>query len=84
MNRLTDDQKQALALLAVGAALAALALHPPKWLVKVYLTVEKAAALAAGLLLAVAGASALLGLDSGRQAAAPDYTIEFDEDEKNQ
>ena len=43
MNRLTDDQKQALALLAVGAALAALALHPPKWLVKVYLAVEKAA-----------------------------------------
>ena len=65
MNRLTDDQKQALALLAVGAALAALALHPPKWLVKVYLAVEKAAALAAGVLLAVAGASALLGLDSG-------------------
>ena len=84
MNRLTDDQKQALALLAVGAALAALALHPPKWLVKVYLAVEKAAALAAGVLLAVAGASALLGLDSGSQAAAPDYTIEFDEDEKNQ
>lgn len=84
MNRLTDDQKQALALLAVGAALAALALHPPKWLLKVYLAVEKAAALAAGVLLAVAGASALLGLDSGRQAAAPDYTIEFDEDEKNQ
>ena len=84
MNRLTDDQKQALALLAVGAALAALALHPPKWLVKVYLAVEKAAALAAGVLLAVAGASAPLGLDSGRQAAAPDYTIEFDEDEKNQ
>ena len=84
MNRLTDDQKQALALLAVGAALAALALHPPKWLVKVYLAVEKAAALAAGVLLAVAGASALLGLDSGRQAAVPDYTIEFDEDEKNQ
>ena len=49
-----------------------------------YLAVEKAAALAAGVLLAVAGASALLGLDSGRQAAAPDYTIEFDEDEKNQ
>ena len=84
MNRLTDDQKQALVLLAVGAALAALALHPPKWLVEVYLAVEKAAALAAGVLLAVAGASALLGLDSGRQAAAPDYTIEFDEDEKNQ
>ena len=84
MNRLTDDQKQALALLAVGAALAALALHPPKWLVKVYLAVEKAAALAAGVLLAVAGTSAMLGLDSGRQAAAPDYTIEFDEDEKNQ
>ena len=78
MNRLTDDQKQALALLAVGAALAALALHPPKWLVKVYLAVEKAAALAVGVLLAVAGASALLGLDSGRQDAAPDYTIEFD------
>ena len=84
MNRLPDDQKQALALLAAGAALAALALHPPKWLVKVYLAVEKAAALAAGVLLAVAGVSALLGPDAGKQAAAPDYTIEFDADEKNQ
>ena len=71
MNKLNDTQKNALLLVAVGAALAALAIHPPKWLTAVYLAFER-----------VAGVAALLSPAPAQDAAPqPDYTIEFDDDD---
>lgn len=82
MNKLNDTQKNALLLVAVGAALAALAIHPPKWLTAVYLAFERAVAACAGVLLAVAGVAALLSPAPAQDAAPqPDYTIEFDDDD---
>lgn len=82
MKRLNNTQKQGIALVLVGTAIAVLSIRPPKWLVRAYLTFEQAVAACVGVLLAVAGAAALLGLDASarKQADAPVYTIHFDDE----
>lgn len=81
MNPLNNNQKQGIALVLAGTLIAVLAIHPPKWLTRLYLVLERAVAACAGVLLAVAGAAALMGL--ARQPGAnaePVYTIHFEED----
>ena len=50
--------KEGLALLGIGAAVVALALHPPRLLCRIYLAIEKAAAVFLGVMLALAGIAA--------------------------
>ena len=78
---MNDRQKQGIALVLTGTVLAALAIHPPKMLTAVYLAFERAVAACAGVLLAAAGAAALLGLDAPHTGKAPDYTIDYDDAE---
>ena len=72
--------REGLALLGIGAAIVALALHPPRLLCRIYLAIEKAAAIFLGVSLALAGITALIGLagqpsDKGPEVA---YTIDYD------
>lgn len=77
---MNDRQKQGIALVLTGTVLAALAIHPPKVLTAVYLAIERALVACAGVLLAAAGAAALLGLDAPHTAKEPDYTIDYADD----
>ena len=72
--------KEGLALLGIGAAVVALALHPPRLLSRIYLAMEKAAAVFLGVMLALAGIAALLGLTEQPSDEKPPvaYTIDYD------
>ncbi len=72
--------KEGLALLGIGAAVVALALHPPRLLCRIYLAMEKAAAVFLGVMLALAGIAALLGLTEQPSDEKPPvaYTIDYD------
>lgn len=72
--------KEGLALLGIGAAIVALALHPPRLLCRIYLAIEKAAAIFLGVSLALAGIAALAGLTGQPSDQAPEvaYTIDYD------
>ena len=76
---MNEKQKSGLLLALIGVALTAVALRPPKALVRVYLAVEQALAVFLGVLLAAAGIGGLLGNASPKAGGKPDYTIEFDE-----
>ena len=54
----------------IGVALTAVALRPPKALVRVYLAVEQALAVFLGVLLAAAGIGGLLAMPAPRRAAS--------------
>lgn len=72
--------KEGLALLGIGAAVVALALHPPRLLCRIYLAMEKTAAILLGVMLALAGIAALLGLTEQPSDEKPPvaYTIDYD------
>lgn len=72
--------REGLALLGIGAAIVALALHPPRLLCRIYLAIEKAAAIFLGVSLALAGIAALIGLAGQPSGNAPEvaYTIDYD------
>lgn len=72
--------KEGLALLGIGAAVVALALHPPRLLCRIYLAIEKATAVFLGVMLALAGIAALLGLTEQPSDEKPPvaYTIDYD------
>ena len=80
MKQLNDTQKQSIALVLLGTLIAVLAIHPPRWLVSIYLILERAVAACVGVLLAVAGAAALMGLAKIPSGGKPVYTFHFDED----
>lgn len=81
MKELNDMQKQSIALVLLGTLIAVLAIRPPRWLVSVYLILERAVAACVGVLLAVAGAAALMGLAKvPGSGSEPVYTFHFDED----
>lgn len=62
MKKLDNDTRAGLALLATGALIIALATHPPRFLCRLYLAIEKAGAVSLGFLLAMTGLVSLLGL----------------------
>lgn len=72
--------KEGLALLGIGAAVVALALHPPHLLCRICLAIEKAAAVFLGVMLALAGIAALLGLTEqpSDEKLPVAYTIDYD------
>ena len=72
--------KEGLALLGIGAAIVALALHPPRLLCRIYLAIEKAAAIFVGVSLVMGGIAALIGLAGQPSDNAPEaaYTIDYD------
>ena len=72
--------KEGLALLGIGAAVVALALHPPRLLCRIYLAIEKAAAIFVGVSLVMGGIAALIGLAGQPSDNAPEvaYTIDYD------
>lgn len=78
---MSDKQRSGLLLALVGAALTALALRPPKALVRLYLAVEQAVAVCLGVLLTAAGIAGLLGRGVPKAGSKPDYTIEYDEED---
>ena len=82
---MNEKQRSGLFLALLGVALTAVALRPPKLLVRVYLAFEQAVAVLLGVLLAAAGIAGLLGKSPARESAKPDYTIEYDDaDDQNQ
>ena len=72
--------REGLALLGIGAAIVALALHPPRLLCRIYLAIEKAAAIFVGVSLVMGGIAALIGLARQPSANPPQvaYTIDYD------
>lgn len=72
--------REGLALLGIGAAIVALALHPPRLLCRIYLAIEKAAAIFVGVSLVMGGIAALIGLAGQPSGNAPEvaYTIDYD------
>lgn len=72
--------KEGLALLGIGAAIVALALHPPRLLCRIYLAIEKAAAVFLGVSLALGGIATLAGLNGQTSGGSPKvaYTIDYD------
>lgn len=80
---MNEKQRSGLFLALLGVALTAVALRPPRALVRLYLAVEQAVAVFLGVLLAAAGLAGLLGKGPARQAAKPDYTIEYGDDDQD-
>ncbi|WP_294500266.1 hypothetical protein [uncultured Gemmiger sp.] len=80
MKHLNDKQKNSILLMVLGMGIAVLAIRPPRWLTRVYLVLERAVAACLGVLLAAAGAAALLGLaNTPNRSGEPVYTIHYEE-----